>query len=127
MFAGYQPEEYNQWISYNYTAPSPRFAYFRLVFYNQYYDPSTNNCAYVRNISCSAAYEEPPEPAIGSGDVNGDGSVDISDALLAMRCAMGIITLTTEQYAEADVNGDGSVDISDALIIMRKAMGLIDK
>lgn len=59
------------------------------------------------------------------GDVNGDGVVDISDALLAMRYAMGLISLSSAQLEHADVNNDGSVDISDALIIMRVAMGLI--
>ncbi len=59
------------------------------------------------------------------GDVNGDGSAAIDDALLAMRYAMGLISLTDEQLACADVNGDGDVAIDDALIIMRAAMGLI--
>ena len=59
-----------------------------------------------------------------TGDVNGDGEVDISDALLAMRYAMGIAELTPDQLERADVNG-GGVDISDALLIMRYAMGLI--
>ena len=59
------------------------------------------------------------------GDVDGNGTVDISDAVLTMRCAMGLITLTPEQFARANVNGDGSVDISDALLIMRMAMGII--
>ena len=59
------------------------------------------------------------------GDVNGDGFVDITDALLVMRYAMGLITLTPAQLQRANVNGDSGVDISDALIIMRVAMGLI--
>ncbi len=59
------------------------------------------------------------------GDVNGDGEVDISDALMTMRGAMGIIQLTADQQAAADVNGDGNVDVSDALLIMRCSMGII--
>lgn len=68
------------------------------------------------SISCGSA--------LPAGDVNGDGVVDISDALLAMRYAMGIANLTADQLGRANVNGDNSVDISDALIIMRLAMGL---
>ena len=59
------------------------------------------------------------------GDVDFDGDVDITDALLTMRYAMGIITFTPEQLAVADMDGNGSVNITDALLIMRTAMGLI--
>ena len=68
------------------------------------------------SISCGSALQ--------AGDVNGDGEIDITDALLTMRHAMGIITLTAEQLERADVNGDNGVDISDALLIMRIAMGM---
>ncbi|MBS7331786.1 MAG: hypothetical protein KIG69_07585, partial [Eubacteriales bacterium] len=46
----------------------------------------------------------------------------VSDALLAMRGAMGTITLTASQLAHADLDGDGTVTASDALAIMRMAM-----
>ena len=51
------------------------------------------------------------------GDVNGDGLVDIDDALLIARYDAQLVTLTEQQLAVADVNGDGSVDIDDALLI----------
>lgn len=60
------------------------------------------------------------------GDVDQDGEVTISDALLAMRFAMGIISLTEFQQQIGDVDGDGEVTISDALIIMRAAMGIVE-
>ena len=60
------------------------------------------------------------------GDVDMDGEVTISDALLAMRFAMGIITLTDLQQQIGDVDGDGEVTISDALLIMRASMGIIE-
>ncbi|MBR5949352.1 MAG: choice-of-anchor J domain-containing protein [Clostridia bacterium] len=61
------------------------------------------------------------------GDVDGDGEVDIADALLALRCAMGLIELTEAQNALADVDGDGGVSIADSLLILRRGMGLIDE
>ena len=57
------------------------------------------------------------------GDVNGDGEVDVNDALLVMRHALGLIEL--ENTYAADVNGDGTVNLEDALLILRTAMGLI--
>ena len=48
-----------------------------------------------------------------TGDVNGDGTVDVQDmqALFAHLC--GESTLTDELLTAADVNGDGAVDILD--------------
>ena len=70
------------------------------------------------SVSCGGAQQLP-------GDVNGDGTVNVTDAVLALRRAMGIIELTDEQFLRADVNGDGNVDVTDALTIMRISMGLI--
>lgn len=56
------------------------------------------------------------------GDVNMDGTVDAVDALLAMRQALGIITLTAEQAALADMNSDNAVTSTDALLILRAAL-----
>lgn len=61
-----------------------------------------------------------------SGDVNGDGTTDISDALMVSRYDAGLITLTPEQIIEADINEDGNADIADALMIARYDAGLIE-
>ncbi len=58
------------------------------------------------------------------GDVNGDGEVAITDSLLALRAAMGLMELETGPAEAADVDGDGSVTLTDALTILRAAMGL---
>ena len=59
------------------------------------------------------------------GDVNEDGKVDASDALMIMRYTLNIITLTDKQMLAADMNSSGTVDASDALIIMRMTLGII--
>ena len=64
-------------------------------------------------------------PNIAPGDVNSDGSVNASDAILIMRYALGLIELSEKQLLAADVNGDGTVNASDAIVIMRKTLGLI--
>ena len=53
------------------------------------------------------------------GDVNGDGSITIVDALYTCRAVNKSITLTDTQKVAADVNKDGSVTIVDALYICR--------
>ena len=58
------------------------------------------------------------------GDVNNDGNVNGSDAMLVLRHALDIITLQGNQLTAADCNGDGNVDVVDALIIMRYCIGI---
>ena len=67
-------------------------------------------------------------PIANSGDVNGDGTVNAADALVAMRYVLGVSTesLTPEQIAAADFNGDGAVNTVDSLLIMRLSLGLIE-
>jgi hypothetical protein len=55
------------------------------------------------------------------GDINGDGSIDISDVILCLRMAIGLDPVNVNL---ADMNGDGEVDISDVILILRKAIGL---
>ena len=53
------------------------------------------------------------------GDVNGDGKINATDALLALRSFAKKITLTPEQILRADVNRDNKVNATDALKILR--------
>lgn len=61
----------------------------------------------------------------GIGDVDGDGVVRVSDAVLIMRCALGLIEFTPEQILCGDVDGDGVIKIADAVMVVRIALGLV--
>jgi len=69
-----------------------------------------------------------------TGDINGDGIVDISDALLALRIAVGLVNATPDELLEGDVaplvNGvpapDGAIAIDDALVILRRVVGVVN-
>ncbi|MBQ4429803.1 MAG: S8 family serine peptidase [Clostridia bacterium] len=63
------------------------------------------------------------EITIIPGDADGSGSVDVADALLALRYSMGLIDAAQIIISAADINQDGTVTVSDAIIILRKAMG----
>ncbi len=63
-------------------------------------------------------------PAGAKGDINVDGTVDISDVILCLRQA---VNLDPSNVDTADMNGDGVVDISDVILILRKAIGLDNK
>ncbi len=59
------------------------------------------------------------------GDVNGDNTVDVGDAILVLKSIVGLINLDATQFAAADVNGDEKVDVGDAILILRYIVGLI--
>lgn len=59
--------------------------------------------------------------AVFGGDADGDGSITVADALLAMRGAMGLIE--ADEVA-LDMNASGGLDIADALLLLRLSMGV---
>ena len=73
-------------------------------------------------LSQNAIDYEEKEP--GSGDIDGNGTTNVTDAILALRMAMGIAYAGPEQIEAGDMNGNGTIDVTDAILIMRAAMGL---
>ena len=61
----------------------------------------------------------PTEPAEILGDVDGDGTVTINDAVLIQRADAGIITATADMIRRGDVDNDGRLTIFDATLIQR--------
>jgi hypothetical protein len=68
-----------------------------------------------------------------SGDIDGDGSVTIADALLALQISVGTVAASSEQLKRGDVapfiSGrpvpDGVITVADALVILRKVINLV--
>ena len=63
-----------------------------------------------------------PKPAI-PGDVNDDGEVDLSDAIMVTYYSLHEIPSNFNEAA-ADMNGDGEIDLSDAIIIIYMSLGV---
>ena len=60
------------------------------------------------------------------GDVNLDGRVDITDAVLLNKVAAGAVTLDTpEKQANADCDANGEVDGKDAVVLLKFLVSLI--
>lgn len=57
------------------------------------------------------------EPDVKYGDVDGDGTVTVDDALTVCQFVLRNITLTDAQQRAADVDGDNSITVDDALTI----------
>ena len=62
---------------------------------------------------------------IEMGDVNGDGTVDLSDAIMVTYYSLHIAPASFIEPA-ADMNGDGDIDLSDAIIIIYKSLGVLE-
>lgn len=62
---------------------------------------------------------------ISYGDISGNGKIEVTDVVLAVRHLLVLDLLNNDQVKAADVNGDGKVDIRDVTLIMQKALGLI--
>ncbi len=62
------------------------------------------------------------KPSREAGDVDGDGRVNSSDALMVLNHSVKIITLTDEQKKYADMNSDKLYNSTDALMILIKSV-----
>ena len=63
--------------------------------------------------------------SIVAGDVNGDGEVDVADAIALLRYLAGYGDESTIP-ANGDFNGDGEVDVADAIALLRYLAGYTD-
>lgn len=61
------------------------------------------------------------------GDVDGDGSINATDAQAILKHAAGVSQLEGEAKRFADVNGDDAINAMDAFDVLRKVAGVIDK
>ncbi len=67
------------------------------------------------------------KPDIAYGDVDGNGKVEASDALMVLKSVVGKIQLTDEEFARAELDGNEKVDAGDALSILKKVVGKINR
>ena len=74
----------------------------------------------------SVTEELPPKERNGilRGDVNGDGVVNATDALMLLRYSMDLLQLSVEQLSRCDCDGNGVIDTLDALVILRYCIGI---
>lgn len=57
------------------------------------------------------------------GDLNGDGKIDVNDAVIVLKAyaaaILGRVEITDAQEYYADINHDGAVDLTDAIRILK--------
>ena len=63
--------------------------------------------------------------AVTYGDVNGDGNIDIADALKIYQYDAQLVEFDSKEIMAGDVNKDGETNIADAIVISQYDAGLI--
>jgi hypothetical protein len=81
---------------------------------------AVDNCRYVANDDQADTDQNGIGDFCQCGDVNADGSTNITDALTIAR---GFVGSGDPNFDKCDVNGDGFCNITDALIIARGLQG----
>lgn len=72
-----------------------------------------------------ASFEYGEKPKYTLGDVDNDGKINSSDALLVLQHSVEMITLKDSALLAADVDKDGRILSSDALLILQHSVGMI--
>ncbi|UCE17094.1 MAG: M20/M25/M40 family metallo-hydrolase [Gemmatimonadota bacterium] len=67
------------------------------------------------------------EPGVDKGDVDGNGSTDIIDAVVAVNIVLGMHQPDEGQMARADMNYDGAIDIIDVVKVVNAVLGTSGK
>ncbi len=70
--------------------------------------------------------EKPADPAYVSGDIDGSGTIDVTDLTEVSLALLGDRVLTNEQQKAADVDGDGSLSLADLAKIRQYLSKKID-
>ncbi len=67
-----------------------------------------------------------PLDEIALGDVDKDGKISISDAIIVQKQIVNILHLSDEEIVAADVDKNGQISISDAILIQKHIVSIID-
>ena len=73
----------------------------------------TKTAGTLRTVEESSATDDTPR-----GDVNADGTVDGSDAILILEISQGYRDATADELG-ADPNGNGALTVDDAIRVLR--------
>ena len=89
-------------------------------------DPRCTVCG--KSISELKGGEQPPQPTVTLGDVDGNGEINSADARKALRRAVDLETYEkgSKEFIACDVDKNGEVTSADARKILRAAVELED-
>ncbi len=92
----------------------------------EYYVVATDGINTVQKGSAETPYTvvvKSADSLLGMGDVDGNGTVTVKDALMLMQCLNGDLILADDAFKRADLNGDGILSSVEALRILQYVNG----
>lgn len=94
----------------------------------EYYIRAFDGVNYAYKGSAAQPFAVAVSEAVDSralGDVNGDGRINVLDALMVLKAINNRLNLDAEQFARADLNGNGQLEAVEVLVILQYANGII--
>ena len=94
----------------------------------EYYIDAFDGINHTYSASASAPHQVIVQSKVTEnekGDVDGNGVIDLYDALLTIRAANDLENLTSEQFERADLDGNSHLTANEALLILQYANGSI--
>lgn len=95
----------------------------------EYYISATDGINVTERGSAEEPYEVLVQKTVGKnefGDVDGNGMIELKDALMVLQAANDRLNLTEEQFARADWNQDGELSAMEALRILQYVNGSVN-
>ena len=74
-------------------------------------------------INAAVSDQIPPEFC---GDLNGDGTVNVFDAIVELQIIVGLVVPSAEQLRLGDVVRDGTINVFDAILVLQHIVGLTE-
>lgn len=68
-----------------------------------------------------------PPSSVLSGDADQNGVINLQDAQLVLRAALGIDNVSADDRRLYDANEDGNINLDDALLVLKMALGIVDE
>ncbi len=97
------------------------------VYFTQAIDAHDYTVANFTIADDTGAIPSPSPQLYTLGDINSDGGITSTDALLTLRISTSKLEPTSLQSLAANVNGSDSVTSTDALLVLRRSTGKITK
>lgn len=94
----------------------------------EYYIDATDGISHTLKGSAEEPYVIIVQTAISDsdkGDVDGNGVIELKDAMMLLMAVNDRLNLTEEEFARADLNGNGELSASEALRILQYINGTI--
>ena len=87
--------------------------------------PSTDTTETTANTTKTSESGPDVTPSVMYGDVNLDGRIDVTDAVLLNKMAAGAVTGNDQQRRAGDCNVDGEVDTADSVMLLQFLVHII--